>query len=120
MTFLNRKVFKLSFAILCAIVVAFMVGYWFYKYEYEDRDIGVVDYAMLEHEKDIKSPVTSLCFESPFIGEYPEKIPVKIRGNVTEISYRDYLAGDLFDNTHHGSNSQTKNLSAVNGLIILM
>ena len=100
MTFLNRKVFKLSFTILCAIVVAFMVGYWFYKYEYEDRDIGVVDYAMLEHEKDIKSPVTSLCFESPFIGNYSENYTVKIRGNVTEISYRDYLAGDLFDNTH--------------------
>ena len=69
MVLINRKAVKLSFTIVCAIVVTFMVGYWFYKFEYEDRDIGVVDYAMLEEEEDIEFPVVSLCFEYPFIEE---------------------------------------------------
>ena len=67
MVALTRKAFKSSFTIVCAIVVTFMVGYWFYKFEYEDRDIGVVDYAMLEEEENIELPAVSLCFMNPFI-----------------------------------------------------
>ena len=42
------------------IVVAFMVGYWFYKYEYEDRNIGVVDYAMLVDAEYVEFTAVSL------------------------------------------------------------
>ena len=36
-----------------------MVGYWFYKYEVEDRDIGVVDYVSLEDTEEIMFPAIS-------------------------------------------------------------
>ena len=44
-----------------------MVGYWLFKYEVEDRSIGVVDYELFREAEDIKLPVASLCFENPFI-----------------------------------------------------
>ena len=43
-----------------------MVGYWFFKYDVEDRDIGVVDYAPLNLAEDIKSPAVSICLHDPF------------------------------------------------------
>ena len=55
-----RRNVKLCFTFGCAIVVAFMVGYWFYKYEIEDRDIGVVDFAPIEEAADINFPIASL------------------------------------------------------------
>ena len=36
-----------------------MVGFWFYKYEVEDRDVGVVDYESLE-KADVELPALSL------------------------------------------------------------
>ena len=91
MVLLNRKAFKLSFTIACAIVVTFMVGYWFYKFEYEDRDIGVVDYAILEEEKTIEFPAVSLCFQDPFIEENLMAV------NLTWSKYRAFLSGELFN-----------------------
>ena len=44
-----------------------MVGYWFYKYEVEDRDIGVVDYVPLEDADEIKFPDASICIHYPYL-----------------------------------------------------
>ena len=95
MVSLNRRAFKLSFTIVCAIVVMFMVGYWVYKYEYEDRDIGVVDYAILEEEKTIEFPAVSLCFRDPFIQKNLMAV------NVTRSKYRAFLSGDHFNEKYH-------------------
>ena len=42
-----------------------MLIYWAYKYEIEDRDIGVVDYVSLQHSDDIPFPVLSICLVNP-------------------------------------------------------
>ena len=93
MTFFNRKLFRSCFTILCAIAVTFMVGYWFYKYQVEDRDIGVVDYIPFEDSKDFQFPVVSLCFKDPFIGERLREID----SSITRSAYRKYLRGEVYD-----------------------
>ena len=97
MNLLNRKTFKCCFGVVCAIVVAFMVGYWLYKYEIEDRDIGVVDYTQLKDEKDIEFPAISLCIEEPYLDE-------KLKAIIPEISkceYNYYLGGEVFYNSSY-------------------
>ena len=65
-----------------------MVGYWFYKFNVEDRDIGVVDYELLVEIPDTAVPVPILCFSNPFL---PQKL--------SQISkYIEYMKGDFFDN----------------------
>ena len=65
-----------------------MVGYWFYKFYVEDRDIGVVDYTDLVEMPDAEIPVPTLCFKNPFL---PERL--------SEISkYLAYMKGDGFRN----------------------
>ena len=93
MVSLNRKIFKSSFTVVCVIVVVFMVGYWFYKYKYEDRDIGVVDYAMLMEAEDVEVPAVSLCFENPFIVANLSTTS----SYVSKERYLDYLKGTFFD-----------------------
>ena len=92
----NRKYCKALYTISCAIVVAFMVGYWFYKYEIEDRDIGVVDYTSLEVSEDIKFPVVSWCFEDPFVDENLRAT----NSNITRQTYLRYLHGEIYDDMH--------------------
>ena len=70
-----------------------MVGYWCYKYEIEDRDIGVVDYAQMEDSKDIKFPAVSLCLKDPF---HDEKLR-DIDSNITRYTFRRYLEGEIYD-----------------------
>ena len=93
MIFCDRKKIKVVYTIACIIAFIFMVGYWFYKYEIEDRDIGVVDYTRLEDAEDIKFPAVSLCFEDPFLDKY-----LRFQNsNVTRQSYLSYLAGNRYD-----------------------
>ena len=93
MTYSYRKVTKLCFTIVCTITVAFMMGYWFYKYEVEDRDIGVVDYAKLEDAEDIKFPDVSICIGYPF----HRKNLKAINSSIFSWDYQEYLAGELYD-----------------------
>ena len=95
MTFFNRKLFRSCFTILCGIAVIFMVGYWFYKYKVEDRDIGVVDYVSLADAKEFQFPVVSLCFKDPVIDERLRKI----NSSITRWAYQKYLRGELYDQT---------------------
>ena len=89
----NRKKCKTLFTIACTICVAIMVGYWFYKYDVEDRDIGVVDYAPLSQAEGIPFPAVSLCIREPFL---LRKLRA-INGNITKRIYRKYLEGEIFD-----------------------
>ena len=93
MIFCNRKKCKTLFTIACTICVAIMVGYWFYKYDVEDRDIGVVDYAPLNHAEDIKFPSVSICFQDPFLFKQLRDI----NENITKETYRRYLEGEVYD-----------------------
>ena len=95
----NRKKFKTLFTIACTICVAFMVGYWFYKYDVEDRDIGVVDYAPLNHVEDIKFPSVSICFRDPFLFKRLRDI----NENITKETYRQYLGGEVYDKIYEQS-----------------
>ena len=93
MTLSNRKLFRSCFTILCGIAVTFMVGYWFYKYKVEDRDIGVVDYVSLANAKEFQFPVVSLCFKDPFIDERLRKI----NSSITRRAYLKYLRSEVYD-----------------------
>ena len=90
---MSRKSCKVAFTILCFVTVVFMVSYWFYKYEIEDRDIAVVDYVSLEEAKDVEFPVASICFVNPFKSSWINETSTDI--NTT--SYLEYLKGELFD-----------------------
>ena len=59
MNVLNRKSFEVSFVIMCVVGVTFMIAYWFYKFETEDRDFGVVDYKSFEEATEVDYPVVS-------------------------------------------------------------
>ena len=98
----NRNSCKALYTITCAIVVAFMVGYWFYKYEIEDRDIGVVDYASLEDSDDIKFPVVSLCFEDPFVDDNLRAT----NSNITRQTYLRYLDGEIYNDMHESRSTK--------------
>ena len=87
MTFSFRKSIKLCFTILCTITVAFMMGYWFYKYEVEDRDIGVVDYVPLEDADEIKYPDVTNCIVYPYL----DKNFKSINSSINSVSYGRYL-----------------------------
>ena len=82
----KRKTLKSCFSIVCMIVVAFMVGYWYYKYKIEDRDIGVIDAIPLEEAEEIKFPAVSLCFEDPFL----EKNFKKVNSNITGQTFHQH------------------------------
>ena len=75
------------------VVVGFMIGFWFYKYKVEDRDIGVVDYVFMAEDVDIKTPVASLCFDNPFVERKLKEIDLDIDAD----SYLKYLKGEYFD-----------------------
>ena len=44
----NKRNVKLFFKFGCIAIVTFMIGYWLYKFDIEDRDIGVVDFVSIE------------------------------------------------------------------------
>ena len=84
---------KFSFTFSCVIVVTFMIGFWFYKFEVEDRDIGVVDLVPIGEATDIKLPYPTLCFIDPFVDEKLGKMIPKLDKH----SYLQYLKGEHYD-----------------------
>ena len=87
----GKRNIKLFYNIICTLGFVIMSGYWFYKYEVQDRSIGIVDYLYLREIKDIELPVVSICFEDPFIKtkfNYSNSM-------VDEWDYLDYLAGSV-------------------------
>ena len=52
---------------ICIATVTVMIGFWFHKYQIEDRDVGVVDYVPLEDADEVDLPNPYLCFSVPFL-----------------------------------------------------
>ena len=74
-----------------------MLGYWFYKYEIEDKDVAVVDYESMENARDIYFPVVTLCIINPFLERKFSEIDEGINGT----TYLKYLRGELWDEQLH-------------------
>ena len=70
-----------------------MIGYWLYKFVIEDRDVGVVDYKLMENAKDVEYPIPSLCFLDPFI----EKNFKNFGSSINRTSYKSYLKGEFYN-----------------------
>ena len=66
-----------------------MVGYWVYKYNVEDRDIGILDLTSLEEASDVDFPVPAICLVNPFV----EKRLINAYTNIKSKDYLDYLKG---------------------------
>ena len=91
----NSYSFRYVFKAFCIVCVLFMVGYWFYKYDVDDRDIGTVDYRSFQNDSSVKYPVASLCFDEPIVDrKVAENYP-----NLNKTNYMEYLEGDAFDET---------------------
>ena len=80
------------FQMLCCIVVLIMVGYWLYKFKIEDRDIGVVDYELLE-KAEVDFPVVSICFRNPFLEKELRKETSNETKELDKATYLQYLKG---------------------------
>ena len=90
-----RKIIKRVFTFLCCVVLCFMVGYWFFKYQIEDKDVAIVDYLSLEEVTDVEFPVPTICFRNPFVER-------KLKENYSGINsgmYLDYLSGNGIGNS---------------------
>lgn len=82
---MNRTKITSVFKFICLAIASVMVGYWFYKYEIEDRDVGVVDYRSFdESTNDFRYPVLTLCIENPFIKH-------KAKNKSSDSFYHEYL-----------------------------
>ena len=90
---MGNKFIEQSYIGGCWIIVGFMIAYWFYKYEVEDRDIGIVDYIPLEDANDIEFPMATLCLVQPFIEEAMKEIDINVNSTV----YQEYLKGNVFE-----------------------
>ena len=89
----SRQWFRQTFKLCCVVFLLGMVGYWFYKFKVDDRDIGLVDYTSFKDAPSIKHPVASLYFEQPFMRIKMEESYPGI--NIT--SYLKFLNGEIFD-----------------------
>ena len=78
-----RVIFRFLFRVACIVSALCMVGYWFYKFEIEDRDVGIVDYKPFENASKVRYPVPSLCSYKPF----SRKKVLKIDPNVNIQKY---------------------------------
>ena len=86
------KIFRQLFSVICIISVVAMVSYWMYKYEMEDRDVGVVDYEVVE-KIDVDLPLLSMCFMNPFLNKKLHLVDPKLNASV----YLKYLMGEYYD-----------------------
>ena len=89
----GRKLFRFLFKLFCTIGLAFMIGYWLYKFVIEDRDVGVVDYELMEKAKDVEYPIPAFCFKDPFI----EKNLKSYGSSINREAYIRYLKGELYN-----------------------
>ena len=105
-----RRNVKLGFKVGCATVVTFMIGYWFYKYEIEDRDIGVVDLVPNEELSSVIFPIASICFNDPIIQEKLKKIDTNFSGN----SYMKYLQAKFYNQSYETIDYRSISLDLAN------
>ena len=72
-----------------------MVGYWFYKFQIEDRDIAVVDYEQWD-ETEVDLPIVGICVVNPFL----EENILKVFPEFKETTYLKHLKGDIWDDEY--------------------
>ena len=101
----NRNCSKLIFTLTCYTTVSFMVVYWLYKYQVDDRDIGEADYVSFKESYDLEYPVASLCFKNPFV----EHKLMKLTPEINDTTYLQYLNGDIEGNI--SENIEYQNIS---------
>ena len=89
-TFVNQNVIKYLFKTICIVSALSMAAYWCYKFEIEDRDVGVVDYVPIDESLDIPLPVASVCFRQPFI----EARLMNLKPPRDRFDYQEYIAGE--------------------------
>ena len=96
MNVFNIRTIRDTFTVFCVVCVLCMVIFWVCKYRM-DRDIGVVDYVLLEEAWDIKLPALSMCFHNPVIDE---KL-IEYDPEATRSSYIEYLKGNVDNEKYH-------------------
>ena len=89
----QRNSFRATFRVACVFVVTWMIGFWFYKYIIEDRDIGIVDYISIEDDDDFDLPMPYMCFETPVLINKMNSIDPSAYNS----EYLRYLKGEIFD-----------------------
>ena len=104
MNYMNT--FRLCVYGISIATVTVMIGFWFHKYEIEDRDIGVVDYVPLEDAHGVELPIPYLCFLDPFLKKEFEGA----NSNTTVTTYVQYLKGEVFDQKFQNINYQSVTL----------
>ena len=93
MAIIRRNLFRSCFQIVCILGAALMVVFWLYKFEVEDRDIGIVDYVTIEEVEQFEPPLVSVCFMPPFLNKGFTRTGLTV--NIPR--YSQYLMGDIFD-----------------------
>ena len=83
--------FKALFSIICFFGASVMVGYWMYKFGIDDRDIGMVDYILVDEADDIELPNLAMCLTYPVL----EKRLLVDNYTVSKTEYYEYLVGDI-------------------------
>ena len=104
MNYMNT--FRLCVYGISIATVTVMIGFWFHKYQIEDRDIGVVDYVPLEDAREVDLPIPYLCFVDPFLKNEFESSNSKT--NVA--TYVKYLQGEIFDQNFQNISYQSVTL----------
>ena len=90
------KAFNQFFTAFCIASTLVMVAYWMYKFELEDRDIGVVDYKSLQESDDTPFPVFSFCFNDILSRENLRNQDLSVDLD----QYVAYLEGTFFNDTY--------------------
>ena len=68
-----------------------MIMYWAYKYEIEDRDIGVVDFVSLQESEDIHFPVLTICLVNPIM---ERNLFAATNGAISTEMYVEHMKGN--------------------------
>ena len=104
MRLLDRRIIKVCFTTICFSVVVTMVSYWVYKYEFEDRDIAVVDYISFRKIDNTIMPVPTFCLRNPFIEKklkQTNKILNITKNLVNRDNFLQHLEGNGFKSQYN-------------------
>ena len=85
-----RRNLKICYKFVCAIVVTFMIGYWFYKF-HKNEDISVIEYKLFKDSENTLYPELNFCVFNPFLDD----VLSNISQGLNRRSYFDYLQGKI-------------------------
>ena len=93
MKLMAKNILRSGFTAVCIITVVVMLLYWAYKYEFEDRDIGVVDYVSLQDSAEIHFPVLTVCLVNPIL---EDKLLDATNYSINTEMYIEYMKGKFW------------------------